>query len=144
MTRRPPRSTRTDTLFPYTTLFRSGHAAAGFLHGLPLHDVGRRLARLDDPGDHLDEPGIDTGRVGAGAELLDEHHRIARGIVKQHGGRVATLEDLAGHLVGPAAVELAMAQAVAIELEIANGRGSWWERVVQIVESKGGGVTIKK
>src|SRR3546814_3885998 len=35
MIRRPPRSTRTDTLFPYTTLFRSTHprcrpaAAAG-------------------------------------------------------------------------------------------------------------------
>src|SRR3546814_3420559 len=31
MIRRPPRSTRTDTLFPYTTLFRSGprpHAVA--------------------------------------------------------------------------------------------------------------------
>src|SRR3546814_20645642 len=28
MPRRPPRSTRTDTLFPYTTLFRSAHAAA--------------------------------------------------------------------------------------------------------------------
>src|SRR3546814_4378515 len=26
MIRRPPRSTRTDTLVPYTTLFRSGHA----------------------------------------------------------------------------------------------------------------------
>src|SRR3546814_17459744 len=26
MIRRPPRSTRTDTLFPYTTLFRSGVA----------------------------------------------------------------------------------------------------------------------
>src|SRR3546814_20620460 len=26
MIRRPPRSTRTDTLFPYTTLFRSLHA----------------------------------------------------------------------------------------------------------------------
>src|SRR3546814_14980064 len=26
MIRRPPRSTRTDTLFPYTTLFRSGFA----------------------------------------------------------------------------------------------------------------------
>src|SRR3546814_1289132 len=26
MIRRPPRSTRTDTLFPYTTLFRSHHA----------------------------------------------------------------------------------------------------------------------
>src|SRR3546814_6507121 len=32
MIRRPPRSTRTDTLFPYTTLFRSdggGHSWAG-------------------------------------------------------------------------------------------------------------------
>src|SRR3546814_3003096 len=32
MIRRPPRSTRTDTLFPYTTLFRSavaGHQLAG-------------------------------------------------------------------------------------------------------------------
>src|SRR3546814_8144453 len=28
MIRRPPRSTRTDTLFPYTTLFRSGAAVA--------------------------------------------------------------------------------------------------------------------
>src|SRR3546814_1368435 len=28
MIRRPPRSTRTDTLFPYTTLFRSRHYAA--------------------------------------------------------------------------------------------------------------------
>src|SRR3546814_4409699 len=27
MIRRPPRSTRTDTLFPYTTLFRSAHAS---------------------------------------------------------------------------------------------------------------------
>src|SRR3546814_15009266 len=31
MIRRPPRSTRADTLFPYTTLFRS--------HGLALDDV---------------------------------------------------------------------------------------------------------
>src|SRR3546814_11881571 len=30
MRRRPPRSTRTDTLFPYTTLFRSGPEGAGF------------------------------------------------------------------------------------------------------------------
>src|SRR3546814_2955146 len=29
MIRRPPRSTRTDTLFPYTTLFRSGACALG-------------------------------------------------------------------------------------------------------------------
>src|SRR3546814_9167149 len=29
MLRRPPRSTRTDTLFPYTTLFRSDAIAVG-------------------------------------------------------------------------------------------------------------------
>src|SRR3546814_267050 len=29
MIRRPPRSTRTDTLFPYTTLFRSAHSFTG-------------------------------------------------------------------------------------------------------------------
>src|SRR3546814_18388907 len=28
--RRPPRSTRTDTLFPYTTLFRSNHTQRTF------------------------------------------------------------------------------------------------------------------
>src|SRR3546814_1126522 len=41
MIRRPPRSTRTDTLFPYTTLFRS------VLHGVrgDSHDArGRRVA----------------------------------------------------------------------------------------------------
>src|SRR3546814_5477662 len=31
MIRRPPRSTRTDTLFPYTTLFRSGLRCAPLL-----------------------------------------------------------------------------------------------------------------
>src|SRR3546814_18232627 len=38
MIRRPPRSTRTDTLFPYTTLFRS-HAAGHRLE----RDVAERL-----------------------------------------------------------------------------------------------------
>src|SRR3546814_1903831 len=42
MIRRPPRATRTDTLFPYTTLFRSKNALPGFrlgwniLVGVPL------------------------------------------------------------------------------------------------------------
>src|SRR3546814_3933168 len=40
MIRRPPRSTRTDTLFPYTTLFRSGQARAD--HGRELSPLRRR------------------------------------------------------------------------------------------------------
>src|SRR3546814_3833671 len=37
MIRRPPRSTRTDTLFPYTTLFRSHKEAAARLLDCSLH-----------------------------------------------------------------------------------------------------------
>src|SRR3546814_13144929 len=39
MIRRPPRSTRTDTLFPYTTLFRSG--LHGGLGTSPPHEFER-------------------------------------------------------------------------------------------------------
>src|SRR3546814_1142103 len=43
MIRRPPRSTRTDTLFPYTTLFRSQAARTGALRVAfeRLVDLGR-------------------------------------------------------------------------------------------------------
>src|SRR3546814_4347094 len=39
MIRRPPRSTRTDTLFPYTTLFRSLPAVAGGGDSVPIFIV---------------------------------------------------------------------------------------------------------
>src|SRR3546814_14571265 len=39
MIRRPPRSTRTDTLFPYTTLFRSRQPVDDVLATLPLERV---------------------------------------------------------------------------------------------------------
>src|SRR3546814_16873336 len=42
MIRRPPRSTRTDTLFPYTTLFRSRHH-----HGVPGKTVIKALLVVD-------------------------------------------------------------------------------------------------
>src|SRR3546814_2799573 len=41
MIRRPPRSTRTDTLFPYTTLFRSIFGDAGQLADRAHVDAGR-------------------------------------------------------------------------------------------------------
>src|SRR3546814_9449759 len=41
MIRRPPRSTRTDTLFPYTTLFRSVRAGTGATRRR-IPDIGRR------------------------------------------------------------------------------------------------------
>src|SRR3546814_15077725 len=56
MIRRPPRSTRTDTLFPYTTLFRS-HGAA---HGAAGH-------RADDDQLHADHHRALDPASGAGA-----------------------------------------------------------------------------
>src|SRR3546814_4076213 len=46
MLRRPPRSTRTDTLFPYTTLFRSrrGGSASGSLQGPPYSAARARIS----------------------------------------------------------------------------------------------------
>src|SRR3546814_2417260 len=39
MRRRPPRSTRTETLFPYTTLFRSGCDTGQLYLGRPCRDL---------------------------------------------------------------------------------------------------------
>src|SRR3546814_5685875 len=47
MIRRPPRSTRTDTLFPYTTLFRSlGHLAQGFVPAILARKILIRRSPL--------------------------------------------------------------------------------------------------
>src|SRR3546814_8548667 len=51
MIRRPPRSTRTDTLFPYTTLFRS--------EGQDVERVARLLA-ADKPGNQVELVGAAT------------------------------------------------------------------------------------
>src|SRR3546814_486689 len=60
MIRRPPRSTRTDTLFPYTTLFRSQRTDH------VKHDSGDPVGRIDRLvgviGDGLGQPGIGGGR----------------------------------------------------------------------------------
>src|SRR3546814_1290926 len=45
MIRRPPRSTRTDTLFPYTTLFRSAVRAA---FGRPRPEFGDYMAECSE------------------------------------------------------------------------------------------------
>src|SRR3546814_12747905 len=52
MIRRPPRSTRTDTLFPYTTLFRSAHVELTHQVSIillgELHENVQTVAHLED------------------------------------------------------------------------------------------------
>src|SRR3546814_3786018 len=65
---RPPRSTRTDTLFPYTTLFRSAGDLAG--------GIGRvvEALRLDRPGDG--EVGHPRLHHGAAVVEVDLQHAV--------------------------------------------------------------------
>src|SRR3546814_14075096 len=90
MIRRPPKSTRTDTRFPYTTLFRSDHVAedsfgqeagpvperewhedeAGQRCQLELDDRDEHLHREDEEGDDHDRPG--EQQHGDGQEVVEE------------------------------------------------------------------------
>src|SRR3546814_18136052 len=67
MIRRPPRSTRTDTLFPYTTLFRSKVPKRGRIDSYPTKEIyGWIWVFLGDlPEDERPEP----------PTLLPEYHK---------------------------------------------------------------------
>src|SRR3546814_7502245 len=69
MIRRPPRSTRTDTLFPYTTLFRS-QDAAGLGDGATAHDHAARRERAHAEGAERAVSMTDRDAVEIDAELL--------------------------------------------------------------------------
>src|SRR3546814_13126579 len=92
MIRRPPRSTRTDTLFPYTTLFRSWFGCAGERGGgiaawldfaraaptlLPDHD----LAFLCNSGHEYENLGAEEALKAAAPKPAETHfwlHQIGR------------------------------------------------------------------
>src|SRR3546814_21067985 len=69
MIRRPPRSTRTDTLFPYTTLFRSDRQHRQGFRGFAVRrrGRGRRQYRLCDEGGRR-RRGTQRRRRGGGRE----------------------------------------------------------------------------
>src|SRR3546814_1587483 len=82
MIRRPPRSTRTDTLFPYTTLFRS-EAAGSRVEGLRDAAEDDRRRAVDDrrkarrealpDADERDDQGLARVRPHPRARRSEEH-----------------------------------------------------------------------
>src|SRR3546814_16925608 len=74
MIRRPPRSTRTDTLFPYTTLFRSPERRG-------RQRRGQRARRLDRPQGEAGGEGVgqEPAAVEAGVGLVDDRPREDQG-----------------------------------------------------------------
>src|SRR3546814_14018512 len=68
MIRRPPRSTRTDTLFPYTTLFRSVGRHGGVVgHVLRLERPHAQAAPREDAA----EPGGEQRLADVGTGALE-------------------------------------------------------------------------
>src|SRR3546814_18242610 len=118
MIRRPPRSTRTDTLFPYTTLFRSDHfvryagelvqpvdvlgddgVAASLAHQLLDRAVAAVRLRLSDlgVGRELAPPGLAPRRL-----RRQELREVDRLIAAPDAARAAEVGDAGfGAAAGP-------------------------------------------
>src|SRR3546814_10590888 len=112
MIRRPPRSTRTDTLFPYTTLFRSrssltsitpiredSHIDCGSLGGagqvVTLRGRCERKADLQWAGTIHAGKSSDAGEAPSPAPETQRHPRSGRGgvTVCAHGTRCTRSEE---------------------------------------------------
>src|SRR3546814_4693095 len=83
MIRRPPRSTRTDTLFPYTTLFRSADLAMDFVDAQGACD---RMGRGDAvAGGHHDVQARIVQRCdgvgGAGLDRVGDREQASQGAI---------------------------------------------------------------
>src|SRR3546814_3715607 len=92
MIRRPPRSTRTDTLFPYTTLCRSERDSearcGGDSHGRGEHDRGAPdFAMCDGNFERLAEPAW----CGEGCVEIDCRQAEAQGRSEEHTSELQSL-----------------------------------------------------
>src|SRR3546814_15664528 len=91
MIRRPPRSTRTDTLFPYTTLFRSLHTLAALAGGLVVRAGAGTVVRRADAFRTLPRA------FSANRRPLGQHqqpgHRAGRGQPAVAAGQATPVRD---------------------------------------------------
>src|SRR3546814_543019 len=113
MIRRPPRSTRTDTLFPYTTLFRSRRGAGQLITRVAIIELRLRIprdrvaldldVRIDVDALTFDrivacEVAVFAGQSGAGIEKavarLGVEHDLRKTLI-----RLLDLREVAGDLL---------------------------------------------
>src|SRR3546814_78519 len=134
MIRRPPRSTRTDTLFPYTTLFlsrslvdldaprpRSGCAISRRQFPVPLRAGSRcRLLRADEQGAVVHQPLLRNAGIApigprcrqAGAALQEQGEGRSRNRCDRRrptggaGGQGARFREADGSLLAAPALDL--------------------------------------
>src|SRR3546814_11334333 len=137
MIRRPPRSTRTDTLFPYTTLFRSYAELDGFLDFLDRHTIGffHVAAKLANFSKQI--------LRYAGAAVHDQV-RVGQALMNflDAGNRQDVASRLAGELVG--AMAGANGDGQRVELGLTNKIGSLLRVGPQLLHGHGASCAIDR
>src|SRR3546814_530722 len=140
MIRRPPRSTRTDTLFPYTTLFRSAGPRVLIVIAPVTIGGGAREFRIDEIGYWANPaPGEVCKRTSWQGETRTERNRRVRG----YGSRLNTLRDsvegsegtvrIDGGCSGRVAVVLVVGIVAADRKRNREFRGSPFQRAAGII-----------
>src|SRR3546814_18585589 len=117
MIRRPPRSTRTDTLFPYTTLFRSrGRVAARTRPQAVAADSPLRRAAQHRPAGACDPAELgDEARYGAMVpRMVAAAPHLARDVAIDAGG--------GGHRPGADRKSVGEGKSVCVRLELGGCR----------------------
>src|SRR3546814_19930070 len=143
MIRRPPGSTRTDTLFPSTTLFRSdsGEAVTGSIPVAERVGVFRTMWRFR---------GV-LGRLGLAAACLSAVRSARQVVLPLWGVSIGLDAQTIALVVGVSgAIDFALFYASGQVMDrfgrpwAEHGSGSGWERGWQYVEDGVVGGTIKK
>src|SRR3546814_12970058 len=103
MIRRPPRSTRTDTLFPYTTLFRSipvqdEPETVGRLYALGVRWMLLAYNRNNMLGGGCQDE--DIGLTAQGRRVLDEMKRVGMVLCCTHTGE-RTVREATEYMAQP-------------------------------------------
>src|SRR3546814_948573 len=99
MLRRPPRSTRTDTLFPYTTLFRSRRGGKPLLRDRlttvhELHVATARTLRTLNTGNTAFPPGRETELVDAINGIISQHNKLGEMLKDRSEEHTSELQSL--------------------------------------------------
>src|SRR3546814_11970486 len=139
--RRPSRSTRTDTIFPYTTLFRSNEARDERLSAaeryrvaaVDRHERDRRLRALPGRGDERLQRLRDLSRAG----VLERHDAAGRGIAVDAGRERADATDIIGEIGDDQTVGVAVGGERALRADERAQRRSEERRVGEECGSTG-------
>src|SRR3546814_10621659 len=136
MIRRPPRSTRTDTLFPYTTLFRSRAYEARIERDVEIVDLVRRQQIAP-------EPGVFPGTIIHDVAFRDSR-RGFRHLVEQIAALERQVEDTGaqGPMIGQPDIDTARIEPCGVEMvrfdprRITGGRIEGTASAIRIVDRR--------